>query len=86
MVKNKIQEEGLRTYLFTYGFVYDSIALSDLSAMFGMSPQKVHSTVSKMMINEELHASWDQPTSSIVMHRAELSRVQLLSQQLADKV
>ena len=42
--------------------------------------------MSKMMINEEIHASWDQPTSSIVMHRADLSRLQTLSLQFSDKV
>ena len=41
MLRAKVQEEGLRTYLFTYGFVYDSISLADLAQLFGLSEQKV---------------------------------------------
>lgn len=38
-----------------------------------------------MIINKEIQASWDQPTGSLVMHKAQFSRLQLLALQLADK-
>lgn len=84
-IRKRIQEEGLRTYLFNFGSVYDSISLTELATMFELQPNHVHSLVSKMMINEELKGSWDQPTGSIVMHKVEPSKLQYLALQFAEK-
>merc|ERR1712018_224091 len=47
----------------------------------------VHSIISKMIINEELQASWDQPTQSLVLHHgAEPTYLQSLTLQLSDKL
>jgi len=81
-----IKEESLRTYLFTYSNVYTSISIPSLVEMFELEKSKVHSLISKMIINGELMASLDDPTETVVMHRSEPSRLQALSMQLADKV
>lgn len=54
MLSNLIKEESLRTYLFTYSHVYDSISMATLADMFEMEKSSVHSIISKMIINEEL--------------------------------
>jgi len=87
MIRKKIQEESLRTYLFTYNKVYDSISMYELAEMFDLQWQMVHSIISKMIINEELQASWDQPTQSLVLHHgAEPTYLQSLTLQLSDKL
>lgn len=57
MMTSKIQEESLRTYMFTYSSVYDSISLVTLADMFELEKATIHSVISKMIINEELMVS-----------------------------
>ncbi|XP_060068730.1 eukaryotic translation initiation factor 3 subunit C-like isoform X2 [Ylistrum balloti] len=86
MITTKIQKESLRTYLFTYSSVYDSLSLVTLANMFELERSVVHSIISKMILNEELMASLDEPTQTVVMHRTEPTRLQSLALQLSEKV
>ncbi|KAH9937729.1 eukaryotic translation initiation factor 3 subunit 8 [Amylocystis lapponica] len=86
MLAKRIQEEGLRTYLFTYAPHYSTLSLSLLSRTFSLPLRTVTSVVSKMIWSEELSASLDQAAGVVVFHRIELSRTQQLAQVLADKV
>lgn len=85
MLVEKIKLEGLRTYVLTYSKQYDSLSLSQLCNMFDLSKNTVHSVVSKMMINRELYASWDQPTETVVLRKVEPSQLQILALQFAEK-
>ena len=51
-----------------------------------MKKESVHAIVSKMIINEELMASLDEPSECMVMHRTDPTRLQSLSLQLSDKI
>ena len=82
----RIQEEGLRTYLFTYAPHYSTLSLSLLSRTFSLTLRSVTSIVSKMIWNEELSASLDHATGVLVFHRVEVTRSHQLAQILADKV
>ncbi|KAL7578472.1 hypothetical protein ACA910_011541 [Epithemia clementina (nom. ined.)] len=89
MLTDKIKVEGLRTYLLAFtAQAYDSLSLPQLCGMFDLTPTAVHSVVSKMMIQRELYASWDQPTQTIVLLRkvvAEPTPLQVLALQYAEK-
>ncbi|KAI1188311.1 eukaryotic translation initiation factor 3 subunit 8 N-terminus-domain-containing protein [Nemania serpens] len=86
MLSKQIQEEGLRTYLFTYAPFYDTLAVSTLSSMFELDDRKVASIVSKMISHEELAAALDQVTSTVIFRKGvELSRLQSLALTLSDK-
>ncbi|KAI0779679.1 eukaryotic translation initiation factor 3 subunit 8 [Fomes fomentarius] len=86
MLAKRIQEEGLRTYLFTYAPHYSTLSLLLLSKTFSLSLRSVTSIVSKMIWNEELAASLDQSAGVIVFNRVEVTRTQQLAQTLAEKV
>ena len=64
-----------------------STAGSEVSAsiMGDFGTAQIHSVVSKMMMEEGLAGSWDQPTRSIVMHNAQPSRLQTLASDLSDR-
>jgi len=85
MLTRKIKEESLRTFLFSFNAHYESISIQELISMFDLPTSSIHSLVSKMMINEELHGSWDQPSGCIIMQQVEPTRLQFLALQLAEK-
>ncbi|MCJ1302634.1 Translation initiation factor 3 subunit c [Hypocenomyce scalaris] len=86
MLAEQIQEEGLRTYLFTYAPFYDTLAVGTLSSMFELSERRVAAVVSKMISHEELAAALDQVNSAIIFRKGvELSRLQSLALTLSDK-
>jgi len=85
MVTAKIKEEALRTYLFTYATQYLSISLKTLMETFDLTAAVVYRITSKMMVNEQLQGSWDQPSASIVMHAQEPTPLQRTALKYADK-
>ncbi|KAL4976075.1 eukaryotic translation initiation factor 3 subunit 8 N-terminus-domain-containing protein [Aspergillus desertorum] len=86
MLSQQIQEEGLRTYLFTYAPFYDSLSISTLATMFELSEKKITAIISRMISHEELGAALDQVNDAIVFRKGvELSRLQSQIVTLADK-
>ncbi|CAI5487944.1 unnamed protein product [Closterium sp. Naga37s-1] len=86
MLRGKIQQEALRTFLFNASSTYASISLDQLTQMFGMTEKAVTGVASRMMMNEEISASWDQPSRCIVVNAVNPTRLQHLALQYADKL
>lgn len=86
MLIEKVKEETLRSYLFKYSSVYESISIVNLSEMFDLVNSHVYSVISKMIINEDLMASLDEPTQTVIMHRTEPTKLQTLALQLSEKI
>lgn len=82
----QIQEQSLRTYLFTYAPYYDSLSFDLLAQTFSLPRRSVVAIASKMIWSDELPASLDQIDGVIVFNRTEQTRVQQLAQELANKV
>jgi translation initiation factor 3 subunit C len=85
VVRQAIKEETLRAYLWTFSSYYESMSQEYLQEMFEISSKKVHAIVSKMLLYDELFASWDQPTQTLVLHKVEPSVAQDLALRLAEK-
>jgi translation initiation factor 3 subunit C len=86
MLSSQIQEEGLRTYLFTYAPFYDTLSLTTLAGMFDLSAKKISAIISKMISHEELAAALDQVNDAIVFRKGvELSRLQSQVVTLSEK-
>lgn len=85
MLRGKLQEEGLRTYLLAYGRFYSSLSIAQLCDMFELPQRKVHAVVSRLIADDGLPASHDQPTGTIVVHHVEPTRLQTLAGTFSDK-
>lgn len=86
MLQQKIKEASLCTYLFTYSQFYDNLSLNWLSTRFELDKAACHRVISKLIINEELAASWDEPSSSLVLHKTDPTRLQNMVCQLSEKL
>ena len=84
-IATQMRSEGLRAYLISSHAHYDSISLKELAERFSLPLERTHAIVSKMMLDSEMHACWDQPTSTVVVQRMEPSKLQFLALQFADK-
>lgn len=86
MTKTKIKIAALKTYLFGYSKYYESIKVQRLSEMFELDARTITSIISKMILKEELYASWDQISDSIIIQKVDPTPVQYLALQFAEKM
>jgi len=85
MLGRKIQEEGVRTYLFTYSAFYDTLSISRLAEMFDLSTNEIRRLVTMMISNDELQGQLDHSDENLLFQRVETTRLQGLALALSEK-
>jgi translation initiation factor 3 subunit C len=85
MCFSRIQEESLRTYLFTYSPHYTSLSLPFLARTFSLTLPQTTSIVSRMIWTDELAASLDSAANAVVFRRTEVNRTQASALALAER-
>src|SRR5271170_275989 len=75
MLGRKIQEEGVRTFLFTYSAYYDTLSLGSLGEMFELAPIEIRRLVTAMISNDELQGQLDHSDANLVFQRVETTRL-----------
>jgi translation initiation factor 3 subunit C len=87
MLRLRLKEEALRTYLITYGVHYDSMSLGHLCTTFEMEETPARRIISRMIFNKEISGAWEhQPPDTLVLYKVDPTPVQTLSLQVAEKV
>ena len=85
MLSRKIQEQALRTYLFTSARFYSSISLEHLADTLALPQAVVVPIVSRMIWDEEIAASLDQSTSILSLQKVERTVLQTQAMDLLER-
>ncbi len=59
MLREKLKELAVRTYLIAYGANYESLCLTHLNQMFDLTDSASRRIVSRMIFHREISAAWD---------------------------
>ncbi|EDK46060.1 conserved hypothetical protein [Lodderomyces elongisporus NRRL YB-4239] len=85
MMKNQLQIEGLRTYIFTYKAVYSKLSISKLSSIFGLLQENVSEVLTQMI--EKLDINGEVSGDYIVFTTdSQRSKLQELAIVMNDKI
>ncbi|GJJ77668.1 translation initiation factor 3 subunit C [Entomortierella parvispora] len=84
MLHSKIQEEGLRMFLFSNKTHYTSIGLDQLAGMFDLERSAVISIVSKMVWHNEIQARIDLVDGLLTLDHVQPNQVHTLTLALAE--
>lgn len=77
MMKNQLQIEGLRTYIFTYKSIYSNLSIATLSSKFELSSETVAFIVSKMLEAGDISGNLNDDKTFINFTRNEPQRTKL---------
>ncbi|GAB68273.1 eukaryotic translation initiation factor 3 subunit 8 [Plasmodium cynomolgi strain B] len=86
ILQERIKQEAMRTYIFRYISIYDSFSVDQLCIMFDLSQNVVHSILSKMMINHEIPACWNESSSHILINKVNPTALQTVAIKLAENI
>jgi len=83
----QLKEAALKAFVLAYAPYCDTFALeTELAEHFELEPRRIHAILSKMIVQGELSARWDQPTGVLAVHHRHMTRLQRLSIAWAEKL
>lgn len=89
IITQKIKEESIRTYLFTYSSGYKTIDINALSEYFETPIPKIKTIASRMIVSDEVDAYIDEKANMIVFGRGskqEITKLQHLALMYSEKL
>ncbi|ODV81720.1 eukaryotic translation initiation factor 3 subunit C [Suhomyces tanzawaensis NRRL Y-17324] len=88
MMKNQLQVEGLRTYIFTYRSIFTKLSIAKLSKVFDLPTEKVVEILDAMLEGPEVSGAFDDNKTFINFTSSEpqRSRLQELAIVMNEKV
>lgn len=86
LLRSRIKEEAVRTYLLTYGVHYESLSLAHICQMFDMEPVMTRRIISRMIFYKEISAAWEHPADTLVLYNVDPTPLQKLCQIVSEKV
>jgi len=85
MLCRKIQEEGLRAFLFSYSPFYRTLSLSSLSDMFALTKDDVRKLVIAMISHNEIYAQLDHSDENLIFPEIETTRFRGVALAVAER-
>lgn len=87
-VLSRIREEALKVYCYTYAVSFLSISVAELAAQFELPESSVKCIINQALLDKEspLVAFWSQDESLLLVDRGNVTRLQHLVNDAADKV
>lgn len=86
MLKNQLQVEGLRTYIFTYKSIFTKLSIEKLSSQFQLEQDVVVGIVEKMLANNEFQGSLENLYINFATDEPQRSKLQELAIIMNEKV
>lgn len=88
MIKGQLQEEGLRTYIFSYKAIFSKLSVAKLAQKFEMSSVQVFFILNRMLENGEISGSFNDAKTffNFASTEPQRSRLQELAIVLNEKV
>lgn len=86
LLRERIKVESLRTYLFSSLTLYTAFQVDQLVDFFELDKKKIHSTISKMIINNEIPASWDSTSQYLVVQKSQMKVLHKLALEMAERL
>jgi translation initiation factor 3 subunit C len=84
----RIREEALKVYCYTYAVSFSSLSVADLATQFELTADSVRCIINQALLDKEspLVAFWSQDEELLLVDRGNVTRLQHLVNDAADKV